>query len=84
MTITFTHGFIFKGFNFGWHDNTLYRMPSSIGNRLYGLRKLNEIKVGNTNGYHIKREKKSKLQVEQMTKPFKPKVNVFVFKQNKK
>jgi len=57
MIINFKYGFEYNGFLFGWHKKKLYRLPSTSGNRLYGIKKLSPIKVGNHQGYRIKREK---------------------------
>lgn len=59
MVIKFTSGFEHGGFLFGWHKKELYRLPSEIGNRTFGLKKLNRISVGKSWGYRVKREKMS-------------------------
>ena len=63
MTLKFNHGFEYSGFQYGWHNKDVYRLPSVSGNNSYGLKKLNPIQVGNKTGYRIKRQK---LTIEQL------------------
>ena len=57
MFLVFKYGFTFEGFEYGWHKKELYRLPSTINNRTYGFKKLEEIKIGCQYGYRIKRNK---------------------------
>jgi hypothetical protein len=70
MTIRFKYGFEYGGFLYGWKNHDLYRLPSTSGNKLYGLKKLSLITVGNGSGYHIKRQKFSITQLRDRTTEF--------------
>lgn len=63
MIITFKYGFEYGGFLYGWYQKELYRLPSTIGTRHYGVKKLNSIMVGNKVGYRVRR---AKLTIEQL------------------
>jgi hypothetical protein len=76
-TITFRHGFEYKGQPYGWHEKKLYRLPFASGKRHYGLKQLNIINVGKTLGYCCSRKKLSKYQLEAMTEPINVTVNIF-------
>lgn len=67
MVLVFKYGFEFDGFLYGWNNKDLYRLPSSSGNKFYGLKKLDVIKVGSGLGYRIKREKLSINQLKLLT-----------------
>jgi len=70
----FEFGFEYKGFHFGWYNSELYRLPCTIVNKKYGLKKLPHIKVGNKIGYRVKRDKMSVSQCVAMSSE----INVFV------
>ena len=59
IKMKFETGFRYRGFWYGWHGGDLYRLPTERGNRLYGLRRLPVIKVGNHIGYYVARVKMS-------------------------
>lgn len=63
MVLKFKYGFEYLGFQYGWLNKELYRLPSTSGNYHYGLKKLNIIKVGNKKGYRIKRDR---MTIEQL------------------
>lgn len=63
----FKYGFWHKDFLYGWYQQELYRLPSNNGNKNYGLKKLNPIKVGNKSGYRVKRDKLTIDQLEEKT-----------------
>ncbi len=65
MTIQFKYGFIYDGFMYGWHKKELYRLPSTSGNKSYGIKKLSTILVGTKVGYRIKRQKFTVEQLKQ-------------------
>lgn len=65
--INFKYGFQHENFIYGWHKKELYRLPSLSGNRSYGLKKLDIIKVGNLLGYRIKGQKFSINQLKDKT-----------------
>lgn len=67
MILTFTFGFAYKGFTFGWLNKELYRLPSESKNKHYTLKKLKPIKIGNKVGYRIKRDKFTMEQLEEKT-----------------
>ena len=63
----FKYGFDWGGFQYGWKNHELYRLPSTSGSKSYGLKKLSLIKVGNVDGYHIKRQKFTVQQLKDKT-----------------
>ena len=67
MTLDFRYGLFYKGFTYGWLDKQLYRLPSESKNKHYTLKKLKKIKVGNQDGYRLKRDKLSVKQLEEKT-----------------
>jgi hypothetical protein len=67
VILKFKYGFEFEGFLFGWNNKDLYRLPSTSGNKSYGLKKLNAIIIGNSLGYRIKRKKLSLKQLKDIT-----------------
>lgn len=67
MIIKFDYGFIHEDFIFGWNKEELYRLPSTSGNKTYGLKKLNQIMVGVKVGYRIKKEKYTIQQLKDRT-----------------
>lgn len=67
MVLVFKYGFEFDGFLYGWNNKDLYRLPSNSGNKFYGIKKLDVIKVGSGLGYRIKREKLSINQIKLLT-----------------
>lgn len=76
MIIQFKYGFEYKGFNYGWYNKKLYRLPSTSGNNTYGLRELPLIDVGNLKGYRVKKDKLSIPQLKNMTKRIKVEVEI--------
>ena len=64
MIITFRYGFEYGGFQYGWYKKELYRLPSVSGINTYGFKKMKIIKVGNKDGYRVKRQK---LTIDQLT-----------------
>lgn len=71
MKLIFEYGFTHKGFKYGWFNKELYRLPSKSKNYNYPLKKLNEIKIGNSTGYRIKKDKLSLNQLMGKTKDIK-------------
>lgn len=67
MTIKFEHGFIYEDFTYGWNNEELYRLPSTSGNKSFGLKKLNEIMIGAKIGYRIKGQKFTIQQLKDRT-----------------
>jgi hypothetical protein len=67
MIIKFKYGFEYDGFLYGWNNKDLYRLPSTSGNKSYGLKKLDAIVVGNGIGYRIKKQKLSLKQLKDKT-----------------
>jgi len=67
MNLIFKYGFQYDGFLYGWNKKELYRLPSKSGNKSYGLKKLEQIKVGNSSGYRLKGAKLSIFQLKQLT-----------------
>lgn len=67
MVLDFKYGLFHKGFKYGWLDNELYRLPSQSKNNHYTLKKLKKIKVGNQDGYRLKRDKLSVKQLVEKT-----------------
>ncbi|MBK7362770.1 MAG: hypothetical protein IPJ01_10780 [Micavibrio sp.] len=63
MILNFKYGFSYDGFLYGWQNKKLYRLPSTSGNKSYGLKELSLIPVGNGEGYRIKRQKFSVQQL---------------------
>ena len=66
-TLKFKYVFWHKDFLFGWHNKELYRLPSNSGKRIFGLKKLEKIPVGNKEGYRVKCDKLSIDQLEART-----------------
>lgn len=62
----FKYGIYYKDFLYGWYNNKLYRLPK-IGRKVMPLKKLKKIKVGNSFGYNLARDKKSIAQLQVMT-----------------
>ena len=67
MIIKFKYGFEYDGFLYGWNNKDLYRLPSTSGNKSYGLKKLDAIVVGNGIWYRIKKQKLSLKQLKDKT-----------------
>lgn len=76
MGIHFKYGFEENGFIFGWKDKELYRLSSQRKNRVYPLKKLNRIIVGNKPGYCINRKKVSLDQLRDKTILINQKVHI--------
>lgn len=72
----FKKGFAHKGFKFGWHNKTLYRLPITKDGKDYPLKELSLIEIGNKQGFRLIRDKKSLDQVRNMTKNIKVVVKV--------
>ena len=66
MKLKFKYGFNYKDFLYGWLKKELYRLPSTSGNKSYGLKRLSLIKVGVGEGYRLKKDKLSVLQCKNM------------------
>lgn len=64
----FTRGFEYKGIRYGWKSGELYRLPTVIGVRVYGLKKMNLIPIGNLEGYRVSLDKKTIAQLKAITK----------------
>lgn len=79
MIITFKYGIEHEGFYYGWFAKELYRLPSTSGRYTYGLRKLNQIIVGNQMGYRLKKDKFSMKQLYDRTMLI-PKVEINIIK----
>ena len=67
MVIHFKYGFEYKGFNFGWKDKNLFRLPSTKHKKHFPLRKLSIIKIGNKKGYRVVKDKKTIDQLMEIT-----------------
>jgi len=67
MMYYFKYGFEHKGFQYGWFEKELYRLPSKSDLRYFGFKKLTPITVGNQIGYRCKRDKLSVYQLQQLT-----------------
>jgi hypothetical protein len=67
MVIRFSYGFTYKGMLYGWYRKELYRLPTKVGDRQYGVKKLTQIMVGCQIGYRIKRDRKTIEQLRQKT-----------------
>lgn len=67
MKLKFKYGFYHEEFLYGWLKKELYRLPSTSGNKSYGLKKLSIIKVGVGEGYRLKRDKISIQQCKDRT-----------------
>lgn len=67
MIIRYKHGFEVNGYMYGWRNKNLYRLPQVVKKRFYPLKKIKQIKVGSSKGYHVGRVKKSMSQLEAMT-----------------
>jgi hypothetical protein len=67
MIWNFKYGFEYKGFNFGWKDKKLFRLPSEKNLRNYPLKELKLIKIGNKEGYRVVRDKKTINQLMEIT-----------------
>ena len=67
MVKKFKYGFEHKGMKYGWKDKILYRLPSFVNKRSYGLKKLKLIDVGKQKGYNVARDKKSLKTLKEMT-----------------
>ena len=67
MTVNYKYGFEYKGFNFGWLNKKLYRLPSTKNLRSYPLKELNEIKINKSKGYRVVRDRKTIKQLMEMT-----------------
>jgi len=76
MILNFKYGFNHDGFLYGWQNQELYRLPSTSGNKSYGLKKLSLIPVGNVEGYRIKRQKFSIQQLLDRTDTINVKIKV--------
>lgn len=67
MILKFKYGFEYNGFLYGWYEKELYRLPSTSGNKKFGLKKLESIVIGNSIGYRIKRDKLTINQLKEKT-----------------
>jgi len=67
MIQNFKYGFEYKGFNFGWKDKKLFRLPSEKNLRNYPLKELSIINIGNKKGYRVLRDKKTIDQLMELT-----------------
>lgn len=67
MIIKFKYGFEFKGVNYGWNKKDLYKLPIFISKRSYPLKKMNLIKIGNSEGYRIRTKPKTIEQLKEIT-----------------
>jgi hypothetical protein len=76
MILHFTSGFSYKGFNYGWYEKKLYRLPSFSGKYFYSLREVPKINVGKTWGYRIKKDKLSWMQIKSLTKKIDCKIEI--------
>jgi len=65
--IHFTRGIEYNGFSYGWSKKALYRLPSQSGRNNYGLKKLKKIRVGNTEGYRLKKDRFSMKRLQDLT-----------------
>jgi len=70
MIVRFRRGLTYGGIRYGWNEKALWRLPGLIGSRLYPIRKLNEIKIGNKTGYRLGTDQRrlSLKQLEFLTK----------------
>jgi hypothetical protein len=69
--LEFTEGFKYKGFRFAWKGSQLYRLPITKNGRSYSLKKIPKIKIANSSGFRVARDKKSVAQVLEMIRPMK-------------
>lgn len=70
MIQNFKYGFEYKGFNFGWKDKKLFRLPTTTKDlRSYPLKELPIIEIGKkkNKGYRIVRDKKTIEQLMEIT-----------------
>jgi len=68
MIINFNFGIIYKNVQYGWYKKQLYRLPHlSDGGYNFGLKKLNQIMVGNKVGYRLSGDKKTFAFLESVT-----------------
>lgn len=67
MVTIYKYGFEYKGFNFGWKDKSLFRLPSKKNLNYYPLKKLSLIDVGNKKGYRIMKDRKTIDQIMEIT-----------------
>ena len=67
MVTLYKYGFVYKGFNFGWKDKILFRLPSEKNLNYYPLKKLSSIDIGNKKGYRVVRDKKTIDQLMEIT-----------------
>ena len=59
----FIKGFKYMGKSYGWHENTLYRLPYDCNNRYYNLLQCSK---WSTRGYYLGAHRKSHRQIESM------------------
>lgn len=68
MKQTFKYGFTYKGLTYGWKNENLYRLPSSINGRHLPLKEMQLIPIGNNVGYRVSTDRKTVLQLKELTK----------------
>ena len=67
--LNFKYGFSYKGVNYGWLLEELWRLPSTSGGRSFPLKKQEVKKRENGSKYYrLKRDKKSIPQLQTITK----------------
>lgn len=68
--LKFKYGFEYKGFEYGWLLEELWRLPSKSGSRLYPLKKLKKVKGARKGfvGYRLKQDLVSMAQLQSLTK----------------
>lgn len=74
--MTFYYGFYYKDIRFAWKNKELYRLPFSSGTKTYGLKKLNQIMIGNKVGYRILTDKRTITQLQAITTKVDWKINL--------
>ncbi len=63
----FEAGFTHNGFSYGWFKKELYRTPSDVNGKNFGLKKLKLIQIGNNSGYLCSKHKFTIAQLIGMT-----------------
>ncbi len=76
MVLNFEYGFLHKGFEYGWLNKELYRLPSTTNNRYYPFKKMSVCKVGNKTGYRCKKDKISLAKLKDKTVVINKKISV--------
>ncbi len=77
-SIVFNFGFTFEGKIYGWHNDSLYRLPGKIGDRDYGFIKCAVWNLqGLPYGFYLGSRKKSTKQILSMVGKIDP-VEVFM------